>query len=117
MVHGKGGTRAMAWSDMAVLLRSPRNKVEAYVKAFARLGIPLVAARTGFYDTLEARDLLNLLQTLDNPLQDLPLLGVLRSPLAGFSPRDLAEIRIAQPEGRFWNALTQWAEGRTGKGG
>src|SRR5581483_9319319 len=90
------------------LLRSPRFKVEAYVKTFARLEIPLVAARAGFYDTLEARDLLSLLQVLDNPLQDLPLLAVLRSPFGGLTPRDLAEVRIGREKGRFWTALTEW---------
>jgi ATP-dependent helicase/nuclease subunit A len=99
---------AVKWSDMVVLLRSPRNKVEAYVKEFGRLGIPLSATRGGFYESLEVRDLLGLLQVLDNPLQDLPLLGVLRSPLVGLTASELAVIRIGREQGRFWNALVQW---------
>jgi len=97
-----------AWSDMVILLRAPRHKTAAYAKEFNRLGIPLSAARGGFYDSAEARDLLALLQLLDNPLQDLPLLGVLRSPLAGMTDGELAAIRIAQPHGRFWNAFVDW---------
>jgi ATP-dependent helicase/nuclease subunit A len=96
------------WSDMVILLRSPRHKIEAYVKEFARLGIPLSATRGGFYESLEVRDLLGLMQVLDNPLQDLPLLGVLRSPLVGLTSDELALIRLAQERGRFWNALLQW---------
>ena len=34
----------------------------------------------------EVLDLINLLRLLDNPLQDIPLAAVLRSPLFGFSP-------------------------------
>ncbi|MGA2176651.1 MAG: UvrD-helicase domain-containing protein [Verrucomicrobiota bacterium] len=101
-------TRPMQWRDVVILLRSPRNKVEAYVKEFHRLGIPLAAARGGFYDSLEARDLLAILQLLDNPLQDLPLLAVLRSPLAGLASAELALIRAARPQGRFWTALVDW---------
>jgi len=97
-----------AWDDIVILLRAPRNKSAAYAREFSRLGIPLAAARGGFYDSAEAHDLLALLQVLDNPLQDLPLLGVLRSPLAGMTAGDLAEIRIAHPRGRFWNALVDW---------
>ena len=93
---------------MVVLLRSPRHKVEAYVKEFGRLGIPLAATRGGFYESLEVRDLLGLLQVLDNPLQDLPLLGVLRSPLVGLTADELAVIRIWREHGRFWTALLQW---------
>ncbi len=100
--------RPVAWSDIVILLRAPRNKTAAYAKEFARLGIPLSAARGGFYDSAEVRDLLALLQLLDNPLQDLPLLGVLRSPLVGMTPSELAAIRIARPHGRFWNALVDW---------
>jgi ATP-dependent helicase/nuclease subunit A len=103
-----GMERPMEWRDMVILLRSPRNKVEAYIKEFHRLGIPLAAARGGFYDSLEARDLLAILQLLDNPLQDLPLLAVLRSPLAGLASADLALIRAAHPRGRFWTALADW---------
>jgi ATP-dependent helicase/nuclease subunit A len=100
--------RPTAWSDIVILLRAPRNKTAAYAKEFSRLGIPLAAARGGFYDSAEIRDLLALLQLLDNPLQDLPLLGVLRSPLVGMTAGELAAIRIAQPQGRFWNALVDW---------
>jgi ATP-dependent helicase/nuclease subunit A len=96
------------WSDMVVLLRSPRQKVEAYAKEFGRLGIPLIATRGGFYESLEVRDLLGLLQILDNPLQDLPLLGVLGSPLVGLTASELAVIRIGCGHGRFWDALLQW---------
>ena len=111
-----GQTRAAKWSDMAILLRSPRNKVEAYVKEFNGLGIPLSAARGGFYDSLEVGDLLALLQVLDNPLQDLPLLAVLRSPLAGLTSAELAAIRIARPHGRFWTALVDWHREETRAG-
>ena len=94
---------------MVILLRSPRNKAAAYAKEFSRLGIPLAAARGGFYDSPEVRDLLALLQVLDNPLQDLPLLGVLRSPLVGLTAgRTGRHPHRAQPHGRFWNALVDW---------
>ena len=100
--------RRATWSDMVILLRSPRHKAEAYVKEFARLGVPLAAVRGGFYESLEVRDLLSLLQVLDNPSQDLPLLGVLRSPLVGLTADELAAIRLAQRPGRIWAALLRW---------
>ncbi len=96
------------WNEMVVLMRSPRSKVEAFVKEFTRVGVPLVATRGGFFDALEIRDLLDLLKLLDNPLQDVPLLGVLRSPLVGMTPIDLAEVRLTKKEGNFWTALMCW---------
>ena len=113
---GEGRPRPALWSDMVILLRSPRHKVEAYAKEFHRLRIPLVAARGGFYESLEARDLLGLLQVLDNPLQDLPLLGVLHSPLVGLTAEELAAIRVGRGQKRFWWALRQWHETAESRG-
>ena len=91
---------------MAVLLRAPSGKAEVFAKQFDRAGIPLVVERGGFYDSSEIADLLNLLQLLDNPLQDVPCIAVLRSPLVGCSLDELAEIRMAA-NGHFWFALNQ----------
>jgi ATP-dependent helicase/nuclease subunit A len=101
--------RPMEWRDVAVLLRSPANKAESYAKEFSRLGIPLEVARGGFYENLEICDLLNLLRLLDNPLQDLPLVAVLRSPLVALDLNDLARIRLTGP-GPFWTALVRFDE-------
>ena len=87
--------RAVEWRDMAVLLRALSGKSEIYAKEFERAGVPLVVARGGFYDSSEISDLLSLLQLLDNPLQDVPCIAVLRSPLVGLSLDELAEIRLA----------------------
>ncbi|HZL44475.1 MAG TPA: 3'-5' exonuclease, partial [Verrucomicrobiae bacterium] len=100
-----GQFRDVEWRDMAVLLRAPAAKAEAYAKEFNRAGVPLHASRGGFYDATEISDLLGLLQLLDNPLQDLPLLAVLRSPLVGLTLDELAAVRLAGPGEYFWIAL------------
>jgi ATP-dependent helicase/nuclease subunit A len=104
--------RPAGWRDMAVLLRSPSGKAEIYAKEFGRAGVPLVVERGGFYDSAEILDLLSLLQLLDNPLQDVPAIAVLRSPLVGLSLDELAQIRLAAKGVHFWTALnrTQNAE-------
>jgi ATP-dependent helicase/nuclease subunit A len=103
-----GRLRPVEWGDMAVLLRSPSGKAECFAREFVRAGVPLVVARSGFYDSAEVADLLSLLQLLDNPLQDLPALAVLRSPLVGMSLDELAAVRLAQPESRVWTALQRY---------
>jgi ATP-dependent helicase/nuclease subunit A len=107
--------RAVEWRDMAVLLRSPSGKAEIFAKEFERAGVPLVVARGGFYDSSEILDLLSLLQLLDNPLQDVPAIAVLRSPLVGCSLDELAEIRLAARDVHFWTALNRWRAGQSGK--
>ncbi len=103
------GLRPVDWSDMVILLRSPKGKVDSYAREFTRQGIPFLARRAGFYESSEVMDLLCVLQLLDNPLQDEPLLAVLRSPLAGLSLNELAEIRLSLDQGPFWTALQNYA--------
>ena len=102
--------RPVAWNDIAILLRSPSGKAESYAKEFSRLNIPLQVARGGFYQSKEISDLLSLLQLLDNPLQDLPVLAVLHSPLVGLTLDELALIRLTV-KAPFWVALMRWQEG------
>ncbi len=47
----------------------------------------------------------SLLEIVDNPRQDVPLISVLRSPVFGFTPDRLAEIRSCDREGDFYDAL------------
>jgi ATP-dependent helicase/nuclease subunit A len=102
--------RPAEWRDMAVLLRAPSGKAEIFAKEFQRAGVPLVVERGGFYDSNEILDLLSLLQLLDNPLQDVPVIAVLRSPLAGLSLDELAQIRLAAKGVHFWTALNRWCD-------
>ena len=101
--------RPVEWRDMVVLMRSPGSRVESYAQEFHRIGVPLQAPRGGFYQALEVSDLLNLLRLLDNPLQDLPLLAVLRSPLVAMSLEDLVALRTANDERLLWDVLVKGA--------
>jgi len=106
--------RAVEWSDMAVLLRSPSGKAEIFAREFSQLGVPLTVARGGFFTSVEISDLLSLLQVLDNPLQDLPVLAVLHSPLVGLTLNELAAIRLAAAKVPFWTALVSSQQSAAG---
>ncbi len=104
--------RPVRWPDMAVLLRAPRTRAETYAREFARAGVPLLARRSSFYESTEISDLLSLLHLLDNPLQDIPLLAVLRSPLVGLTVDELAVIRLAARQEPYWTALLRFHQSR-----
>jgi ATP-dependent helicase/nuclease subunit A len=97
--------RSARWGDVAVLLRSLAWRAEIFAQEFARRHLPLHVGVGDFFEREEIRDLLNLLQVLDNPLQDIPLLAVLRSPLVGLSAKDLAVLRIHTRSAPFWTAV------------
>jgi ATP-dependent helicase/nuclease subunit A len=83
------------WKDMVILLRSPSTRAEIYAREFNQRDIPLIVPSGNIFNAIEVQDILNLLQTLDNPLQDLPLAAVLRSPIADFTNKELSLIRLA----------------------
>ncbi len=107
-------SRAVEWRDMAIMLRAMSGKSEIYAMEFERAGVPLVIARGGFYESGEISDLLSLLQLLDNPLQDVPCIAVLRSPLVGLSLDELATIRLTVAREHFWTALVRSRNSETG---
>ena len=103
-----GGFRGVQYSDMVVLLRATSGRTEMFAKAFHQAGVPLLAGRAGFLAAQEVTDVLNLLRLLDNPLQDLPLLAVLRSPFVGLSAEELVQVRVAERGGLLWTALNKF---------
>lgn len=100
--------RDAEWRDMVVLLRSRASRVESFAREFHLAGVPLHAERAGFFTSLEISDLICLLKLLDNPLQDVPLLAVLRSPLVALSLDELALIRAHNTERSWWLALQRF---------
>jgi ATP-dependent helicase/nuclease subunit A len=104
----RAAMRPVEWSDMAVLLRAERGRVEDYAAAFRALGVPLQARQSGFFAVPAVMDLWNLLRILDNPLQDVPLGGVLRSPLVGlWDPDALSAVRLLNRREDHWWTLIQ----------
>ena len=110
-----GGTmRPVRPSDIMVLLRSPGSVLHHYVRAFGEAGIPWSADGGGdFFDTPEIHAALSILQIVDNPRQDVPLIAALRSPVFGFSADKLAYLR-GESRGDFYSALVCAAGGGDG---
>jgi len=79
--------------DIAILSRTTTCH-QAIADALEAAGIPTATAeQKDFFENPEVLLLLCLLNTIDNPTRDIPLAGVLRSPLFGFTMDDLVLIR------------------------
>lgn len=94
-VQGEDGAlRPVRPEDIVLLMRSPKSRMADFGAALSRCGIPYSGGeRESFFETLEISTVYSLLQIVDNPRQDVPLIAVLRSPLFGFAPDLLANIR------------------------
>lgn len=104
-VQGEGGAlRPVQPEDIVILMRSPGSRMAQFGAALSRCGIAYSGGeRESFFETVEISTVYSLLQIIDNPRQDVPLIAVLRSPLFGFTPDQLSQIR-GSGEGSFYEA-------------
>ncbi len=89
-----GGLRAASYKDIVILLRTNAGWDEDFKRILKEEGIPShVLSKTGYFAAREIRTLLQFLRVLDNPGQDIPLFGVLKSCFGGFTDEEIARIR------------------------
>ncbi|MFQ8704081.1 MAG: 3'-5' exonuclease [Eisenbergiella sp.] len=73
-----GQLRAARYQDIVILLRTTSNWDEEFKKVLEENGVPVfVTSKTGYFAATEVQTVLNFLRVLNNPLQDIPLFGVL----------------------------------------
>ena len=109
-----GVKRAITYRDIVILMRSMTWTPEI-MEEFKQQGIPVYGnLSSGYFEATEVAIMMNLLKVIDNPLQDIPLASVLRSPIVGLNEEQLAQIRISHSSVSFFEALqSYWEEGET----
>lgn len=105
-----GTFRRASYRDIVILLRTLSGWDEVFKRVLEEEGIPVhVTSRTGYFAAAEVQELLHFLRILDNPLQDIPLYGVLHSYLGGFSEEEIALVRAAYPKKKYlYDALVAY---------
>ena len=98
--------RPLAHRDIVILLRAATSLAPVVLEELKAAGIPAYAdLAAGYFAATEVDVMLSLLHLIDNPDQDIPLAGVLRSPLVGLSAEQLARIRLHGRRSSFWDAV------------
>lgn len=105
MIPDGDGERPIRAGDIMILLRSLSGKAEVYMQALRRCGIRSACGSENIFDTEEIGLVTALLQVVDNPHQDIPLLSVLLSPIFSFRADALARMRAQQRDGDLYDAL------------
>ncbi len=102
----KQGYRKIRPKDIVILLRATSNLSPIYEKEISDLELPVFSDTSGTYlDTVEIQTILSVLKIIDNPLQDIPLVVVLRSSICNFTDNDLITIRLTDRNCNFYEAL------------
>lgn len=106
MVRDGDQMRPIVADDIVILLRAPKSSGAEYQFALAQRGIRASSeSSVDILQTEEVSFLYSLLQIIDNPLQDIPLIATLSSKIFMFSADDLAAIRSDNPRTLFYDSL------------
>ena len=102
----KSHFRDIQYKDIVVLLRATTQAAPIYEQEILKLEMPVFSdSSQGYLDSIEIQTILCLLKIIDNPLQDIPLVSVLRSSIGGFTDNDLVEIRLNDRQDNFYTCL------------
>lgn len=107
-----GLLRKACYRDIVILLRTTTGWDEEFKRILEEEGIPAhVTSKTGYFASTEIQELLHFLRILDNPMQDIPLYGVMHSVFGGFSEEEIAVIKAEFPKKRYlYDAVREYAE-------
>ena len=98
--------RDIKYKDIAILLRSTKDKASIYEQEIMNLGMPVFSdSNQEYLDSIEIQTIMSLLKIIDNPMQDIPLVTVLRSNIGGFTDNELVEIRLSDKYDNFYNCI------------
>ena len=102
--------RPVELKDIAVLLRKTSGASDVYQEVFKAKGIDAyVEGDDGYFDSMEISAFVNLLKTIDNMKRDIPLIGTLHSEAFGFTPEELARIKVSSKTYGFAEAFVALA--------
>ncbi len=106
----QGCERHYQLSDIVILMRSIKGRSQALRDYLNTKGYPvLIDEEDSYFEIVEVATVINCLRIVDNMFQDVPLLGVMRSAIGGFTDVALATIRQYHPHS-FYQALMGFSQ-------
>lgn len=100
------GFRDIQYKDIVILLRSTKVNAPIFEEEIINLGMPVFSESSQEYlDSIEIQTIMSLLKIIDNPIQDIPLVTVLRSHIGNFTDDELVEIRLSDKYDNFYTAM------------
>ncbi|MEE1043528.1 MAG: UvrD-helicase domain-containing protein, partial [Clostridia bacterium] len=107
------GYRPLTYKDIVVLMRKTKGIASVYADILGERGIPVYTAESGgYFNCIEIATVISFLKVIENPLQDIPLLAIMRSPVFGFDDNFIAQIRAENRKIRLYNLLKKSRDDR-----
>ena len=98
--------RDIKYRDIVILLRSTSSTAPVYEQELLNLEIPVFSDSSQEYlDSIEIQTIMSLIKIIDNSMQDIPLVCVLRSYIGKFTDNELVKIRLTDPYDNFYTCM------------
>mgnify|MGYP004523275403 FL=1 len=98
--------RNIKYKDIVILLRATSNVAPIYEKTLAEAEIPVYSDSSSEYlESTEIQTIMATLKIINNPMQDIPFVTVLRSMIGGFTDNELVEIRLVDRHCNFYGCM------------
>ena len=98
--------RDIQYRDIVILLRTTSKVAPIYEQEILNLQMPVFSDSSQEYlEAIEIQTIMSLLKIIDNPIQDIPLVTVMRSNIGKFTDDELIQIRLADKQDNFYTCL------------
>lgn len=102
----KKGYRHIEPKDIVILLRATSTLAPIYEKELSDYDLPVFSdSSTSYLESVEVETILSVLKLINNPIQDIPLVVVLRSSIGQMTDNELITIRLTDRNCNFYEAL------------
>ncbi len=106
-----GKSRDIKYSDIVILLRTIVNWADVFENVLMSEGIAAHSETSiGYFSTIEVQTVLSLLNIIDNPIQDIPLTAVLKSPIVSLTSEQLAIIKSENKSENMYNCMMNYID-------
>ena len=94
-ISENGKMRNVRYGDFCILMRNLKKHSQEYSDTMNNAGVPTYVDQSySLFDCYEVNIILSFLKAVDNRLLDIPLLAVMISPVFGFTPDELAYLKV-----------------------
>lgn len=103
--------RNVEYKDIVILMRSPSTNAKILEDILFKYNIPsLMETKGGYFESFEVDLMINLLKIIDNPLDDIAFLSVMKSFIYNFTTKELSKIRLIDREIHFYTLCNKILE-------
>ncbi len=103
------GKRKVQPKDIVILLRGVKSHVIIFEETLRSYNIPFITfGGSGYYHRPEVRELLSILEAVNNPFDEASLIRFLLSPIVNIHPATIATIRVEYKKSALFDVIKNY---------